>query len=169
MRLQKKIMLSITSIILCLMILMLIYINTVLVQRVEEEKAASYKTTTQQMVASTELITKEIEQSLFNQYFNSSLISKLLDDGPQLNKRLDIENELITIPLNNSNLTSAMLIDLDGNRYFASSKLDERVTVYDNILTQSLNESSNLWLRDQSQNVFLKKEVIPRNQGGESF
>ena len=160
MRLQKKIMLSITSIILCLMILMLIYINTVLVQRVEEEKATSYKTTTQQMVASTELITKEIEQSLFNQYFNSSLISKLLDDGPQINKRLDIENELITIPLNNSNLTSAMLIDLDGNRYFASSKLDERVTVYDNILTQSLNESSNLWLRDQSQNVFLKKEVI---------
>lgn len=58
MKLQKKIMLSITSIILCLMILMLVYINTVLVRRVEAEKAASYKTTTQQMVASTELITK---------------------------------------------------------------------------------------------------------------
>ena len=160
MKLQKKIMLSITSIILCLMILMLVYINTVLVRRVEAEKAASYKTTTQQMVASTELITKEIEQSLFNQYFNSPLISKLLDDGPQLNKKLDIENELISIPLNNSNLSSAMLIDLDGNRYFASSKLDERITVYDDVLSQTLNESSNLWLRDQNQNVFLKKEVI---------
>lgn len=157
MKLQKKIMLSITSIILCLMILMLVYINTVLVRRVEAEKAASYKTTTQQMVASTELITKEIEQSLFNQYFNSPLISKLLDDGPQLNKKLDIENELISIPLNNSNLSSAMLIDLDGNRYFASSKLDERITVYDDVLSQTLNESSNLWLRDQNQNVFLKK------------
>lgn len=160
MKLQKKIMLSITSVILCLMILMLIYINTVLVQRVEEEKAASHKTTTQQMVASTELITKEIEQSLFNQYFNSSLISKLLDDGPQLNKRLDIENELITIPLNNSNISSAMLIDLNGNRYFASPKLDERITVYDSVLLQALDEPSNLWLRDQNQNVFLKKEVI---------
>ena len=160
MKLQKKIMLSITSIILSLMILMLIYINTVLVQRVKEEKAASYKTTTQQMVASTELITKEIEQSLFNQYFNSSLISKLLDDGPQLNKRLDIENELITIPLNNSNISSAVLIDLDGNRYFASSKLDERITVYDNVLSQPLDKGSNLWLRDLDQNVFLKKEVI---------
>ena len=159
MKLQKKIMLSITSIILCLMILMLVYINTVLVRRVEAEKAASYKTTTQQMVASTELITKEIEQSLFNQYFNSPLISKLLDDGPQLNKKLDIENELISIPLNNSNLSSAMLIDLDGNRYFASSKLDERITVYDDVLSQTLNESSNLWLRDQNQNVFLKGYV----------
>lgn len=160
MKLQKKIMLSFMAVILCMMSLLLVYINTVLVERVKEEKLLNYRVGLKQLTVSTELMTKEIEQGLFNQYFASSLLAKLSPENSPGQNRQGIESDLLSIPLNNANITSVCLLDNEGNEYFASPQLDDHKDAYADILTMPLEEAFTLWLRDPDQNLFLKKDVM---------
>ena len=111
-------------------------------------------------MTSTGLITKAIEQSLFNQYTDSSLAGELLGSAPQLNKTLSVENKLTSIPLNNTNISSVLVLDEAQRKYFATRVLDEHSDVFDSVLAQPLSDEFTLWLRDENGNIFLKKDIF---------
>lgn len=160
MKLHTKYMLSFMLVILVMMGLLSVYVNTVLTQRMQEEKSNGYRVYLQQLVRSTELITKEIEQSLFNQYNDSQIASELLSATPTWGKRQSIEYELTSIPLNNANIASVLVLDTNENLYFATSVLDERSTIFENVLTQRIDAAFTLWLRDDAGYIFVKKDIL---------
>lgn len=160
MKLHTKYMVSFMTVVLVMMGLLSVYVNTVLTQRMRDEKSNGYRVCLQQLVRSTELITKDIEQSLFNQYTDSRIAAELLNDTPKWSKRQSIEYELTSIPLNNSNITSVLVLDPKGNQYFATAVLDERSTIFAGVLSQPLYDTFTLWLKDDAGHIFIKKDIL---------
>ncbi|MDD3334077.1 MAG: histidine kinase [Eubacteriales bacterium] len=169
MKLHIKFLLSFMTVVLALVMLLSLYVNNVLTDYVRQDKANSYSLYLQQLVTSTRMVTKEVEQTFFNQYTEAATAEKLLSQQSPLNKKLSVEGGLVSIPLNTSTISSVLAVDLDGNSYFASSVLDERADVFDDVRTLPLSEASSLWLRDAQGRIFLKKDLFqtfPLKQAG---
>ena len=149
------------AVVLVMVSLLSLYVNNVLSERVQEEKAADYSAFVQQLATSLRLVTQETENALFNQYNNNekSLASLLLKEEQSFASVSGIQACLNHIPLNVSSITSVWAVDLNGNDYFASVGLEDHKDDLSSLLKYNLNEDFTLWWTDERGEIFLKKDI----------
>ena len=159
MRIHTKFMLCFAAVVLVMIGFLSSYINIVLVNRVQDEKAEEYSNFLRQLSTSVYLTTRETEQTLFNQYNSRGIASTMLLDQEPVAKALTIQTQLVTVPLNVTNVMSVLAIDQQGNRFFAGKLPIYRPESIENIISPELYDDFTLWLSDGDGNIYLKKDV----------
>ena len=136
------------------------YISTIMTQNVLEEKNRTYDRYLQQLSINVSLLTNETEQAFYNQYLLLNVANLVQSSQLLATKKANIENTLVSIPLNISNISSVLIEDEEGNTYFASTVLGEKATCFDQVLqTEDIHDTFTLWLRDDTGRLFLKKDL----------
>lgn len=149
------------AVVLVMVSLISLYVNNVLTEHVQEEKASDYSAFVQQLATSLRLVTQETEYSLFTQYNNnqSSLASLMLKGEQSFSSVSGIQACLNYIPLNVSSVISCWAVDLYGNDYFASVGLEDHKEDLPDLLKYDLNADFTLWWTDEQGEIFLKKDI----------
>lgn len=152
-------MLCFAAVVLVMIGFLLSYINIVLMNRVQDEKAEEYSNFLRQLSTSVYLTTRETEQNLFNQYNSRNIASAMLLDQEPVAKTLTIQTQLTTVPLNVTNVMSVLAIDQQGNRFFAGKLPDYRPESIEKVLMPALYDHFTYWRRDTDGHIYLKKDV----------
>ncbi len=159
MRIHTKFMLCFSAVVLVMIGFLSSYINIVLMNSVQDEKAEEYGNFLHQLTTSVYLTTRETEQNLFNQYNSRGIAGAMLPEQEPVAKTLTIQAQLATVPLNVTNVVSVLAVDQQGNHFFAGKLPDYRPASIEKILSPELYNHFTLWLRDGDGHIFLKKDV----------
>ena len=159
MKIRLRITLCFAAVVLVMVGFLSFYVNHVLTERVQREKSEEYARSLAQLATSVSLTTREMEQTLFNQYNSRGVAGAMLAEQDPTAKTLSVQNLLSTVPINASHIQSVLAVDIDGSRYFSGKLPEYRPDTIENILSPELYDTFTLWLRDDEGHVFLKKDV----------
>lgn len=174
MKLRWKLMLAFTLCIISFVMLTQGMNNSVLNVRSREEKETLYGALAKQTLVSFELLSDDIEYGFFESVTNAQLSEYLLSDTVvQGTIRLQLNLQLHQICSNSQYIYAILLLDDQGNRYYATDDLagppigDSLEALIDRQFFNTQQET--VWLCDDSGMLYLKRvarKIYPQQDVG---